>query len=310
MPESINKDDGFDVLGDVLQTLRFRGSVFFHSDLAAPWGMSLQKLSALRFHIVLSGDCFVGARGWDPIKVEETDIIMLPTGGSHWIADRPGRALIPSARAGKACELGNPLFQNGKITNRLVCGMVHFDQEMPHPIMRDLPKVMHFPMLESAGPIWSVIKLIDAEVSKQQGSSHIADRLTEVLFIQLLEQHVRTKDEPNGFLAALRDRRVHHALSLIHQDSTRDWSLPSLGDKVGMSRATLVRRFNEVLGVSPMVYITDWRLMKANNLIRSSALSIEQIANATGFATARTLSRAFSRQYGLTPSELRRSQSK
>ena len=309
MPERLNQGPEFDVLGDILETLRFRGSVFFRSDLAAPWGMTLSEMGIPRFHIMLSGECFVGSGAHDAVKAEEADIIMLPNGDSHWIADKPGRELVPSARAGKACELGNPLFQKGEITNRLMCGMVHFDQGASHPILDALPEMMHFSMLESAGPIWSVVKLIDAEMQgNQTPGSRIADRLTEVLFLQLLNHYVRENEEASGFLGALRDRRVYRALTLIHQEPEFDWTLTSLGKRVGMSRATLVRRFQEVVGISPMAYIADWRLMKAHGLIKYSATPFDQIADVTGFASARTLSKAFRRRYGCTPNELRRSQ--
>jgi AraC-like DNA-binding protein len=308
VPERLNQGPAFDVLGDILETLRFRGSVFFQSDLAAPWGMSLSELGIPRFHIVLSGECFVGSDEHEAVKAEEADIIMLPNGDSHWIADQPGRDLVPSVRAGEACELGNPLFQKGKITNRLMCGMVNFDQGASHPILNALPEMMHFSMLESTGPIWSVVKLIDAEMQGNQDRvSRIADRLTEVLFLQLLNHYVRDNEDTTGFLAALRDRRVYRALALIHQEPEFNWTLSLLGERVGMSRATLVRRFQDVLGVSPMAYIADWRIMKAHSLIKYSATPIEQIADATGFASARTLNKAFKRHYGCTPHELRQS---
>jgi AraC-like DNA-binding protein len=307
--EGLNQGKAFDVLGDILETLRFRGSIFFRSDLAAPWGMSLTNVGIPRFHIVLSGECFVGSDGHDTVKVEEADIIMLPNGNSHWIADQPGRNLVPSVKAGKACELGDPLFQNGEITNRLMCGMVHFDQGASHPILDALPEMMHFSMLESAGPIWSVVNLIDSEMrDHHDGSSRIADRLTEVLFLQLLNQYVRDSEDTTGFLAALRDRRVHRALTLIHQEPEFAWSLESLGERVGMSRATLVRRFQDVVGVAPMAYINQWRIMKAHSLIKHSVTPFDQVADATGFASAQTLSRAFRRHFDCTPSELRRSQ--
>lgn len=309
MSQRLSHETTFDVLGDILETLRFRGSIFFRSDLAAPWGMSLTKTGNPRFHIALSGECFVGAAGDDGVKVGETDIVMLPNGDTHWIADRPGRELIPSDRAGKACELGDPLFQQGEITNRLMCGMVHFDEGAAHPIIDALPDMMHFPMLESSGPVWSVVSLIDAEMAKRRDQANgIADRLTEVLFLQLLNHYVSHSDESTGFLAALRDRRVYRALTLIHQQPEFDWSLSSLGAQVGMSRATLVRRFQEVVGIAPMAYIMDWRTMKANKLILHTNLPLEQIAQSTGFASARTLTRTFKRHYGLTPTELRRSQ--
>ncbi len=310
MPERLKPGPTFDVLGDVLETLRFRGSVFFRSDLAAPWGMSLSEMGIPRFHIMLSGECFIGSDAHDATKAEETDIVMLPNGSSHWIADKPGRELVPSSQAGKACELGNPLFQKGQITNRLMCGLVHYDQGASHPILDALPEMMHFSMLESAGPIWSIVKLIDAEMQGSQNlGSRIADRLTEVLFLQLLNHYVRDNQDESGFLAALRDRRVYRALALIHQEPEFGWTLTSLGERVGMSRATLVRRFQEVIGVAPMAYIADWRIMKAHNLIKYSATPFELIADATGFASARTLTRAFQRRYGCTPNELRRSTS-
>ncbi|MGB5497138.1 MAG: AraC family transcriptional regulator [Sedimenticolaceae bacterium] len=308
MTERLNQERDFDVLGDILDTLRFRGSIFFRSDLAAPWGMSLPRVGIPRFHIALSGECFVGAEDSESIKVGESEIVMLPNGDSHWIADSPGRNLVPSERAGKACELGDPLFQQGKITNRLMCGMVHFDEGAAHPILDALPEMMHFPMLEPSGSIWSVVSLIDAEVySRQDTNSRIADRLTEVLFLQLLNHYVSRSDETMGFLAALRDRRVYRALTLIHKAPEFDWSLSSLGAQVGMSRATLVRRFQDVVGIAPMAYIMGWRLMKAHELIKHTTQPLEQIAQVTGFASARTLGRSFKRHYGCTPHELRRS---
>ena len=307
MPERLNQGPAFDVLGDILETLRFRGSLFFRSDLAAPWGMSLSESGIPRFHIVMSGECFVGSDDHDAVKAEGADIIMLPNGTSHWIADKPGRKLVPSAKAGEACELGSPLFQDGEITNRLMCGLVNFDQGASHPILDALPEMMHFSMLESSGPIWSVVKLIDAEMQANQGRfSRITDRLTEVLFLQLLNHYVEEYESTTGFLAALRDRRVYRALSLIHQEPEFNWTLASLGDRVGMSRATLVRRFQEIIGVPPMAYIADWRIMKAHSLVKYSATPFEEIANVTGFASARTLSRAFQRHFGCTPNELRR----
>ena len=307
MTKRLNREPEFDVLGDILETLRFRGSLFFRSDLAAPWGISLPETGIPRFHMVLSGECFIGSDRHDAVKAAGADIVMLPNGNSHWIADKPGRKLVSSTTAGEACELGNPLFQQGEITNRLMCGLVHYDQGASHPILAALPDVMHFSMLESAGPIWTVVNLIDAEVQRNQGRfSRITDRLTEVLFLQLLNNYAQQHEGNTGFLAALRDRRVFRALSLIHQEPEFNWTLATLGERVGMSRATLVRRFQEVVGVSPMAYIVDWRIMKAYSLVKYSATPFEEIAGATGFASARTLSRAFQRHYGCTPSELRR----
>jgi AraC-like DNA-binding protein len=308
--ERLNEERGFDILGDILETLRFRGSIFFHSELSAPWGMSLSQIGTPRFHIMLSGDCFVGTDGEDAVKVGSSEIIMLPGGNSHWIADRPGRKLISSERAGEACELGNPLFQQGDTTNRLMCGLVHYDQNSSHPILDSLPHILHFPQLVPTDPIWMTATLIDTQIRQTRNrGGPIIDRLTEVLFQQLLNHYVNVGEERTGFLVSLRDRRVHQALRLIHMEPGFDWSLSSLGARIGMSRATLVRRFQDAVGVAPKTYITNWRIMKAYNLIKYSNATLEQIADAVGFSSARTLSKSFQRHYDCTPNELRRAQS-
>ena len=307
MPARLNNDTGFDVLGDVLDTLRFRGSIFFRSELAAPWGMQLETMGIPRFHVTLSGECFVGGDDNKAVKVEEMGIVMLPTGNSHWIADQPGRKLISSARAGEACELGDPLFQQGEITNRLMCGIVQYDQESPHPLLDSLPEILNFPKFEIGDPIWSTVTLIDAEMRRAEGhGGTIVDRLTEVLFLQLLNYFAEKNHESVGFLVALRDRRLQRALSLIHRDPAFDWTLLSLGDQVGMSRATLVRHFREAIGVAPMTYILNWRIMKAYNLIKYTSTPLEKVAELVGFGSARTLNKSFQRQYDCTPNELRR----
>ena len=267
MPERIIHDEAeFNVVGDVLETLRFKGSIFFRSDLAAPWGMSLDEVDIPRFHIAMSGSFYVGSDNAAPVNVHHMEIVMLPSGRSHWIADQPGRTLISSLRAGEACELGSPLFQHGKITQRLMCGMVHYDKASSHPILDSLPQVLHFRELTSADPIWMTVKLIESEMHRARGKSDtIVDRLTEVLFLQLLNRYIHKNKELTGFLAALRDKRIRKALTLIHLDPNFNWSITNLGERVGMSRATLVRHFQSSVGLAPMAYILNWRMMKAYN---------------------------------------------
>ena len=308
--DQINNDDSdFNVIGDVLETLRFRGSIFFSSELAAPWGMSLAQVGFPRFHVPLSGSFSIGTNNKDVINVQDMEIIMLPNGTSHWIADQPGRELIPSERAGRACELGRPLFQQGQITNRLMCGLVNYDLDTSHPILDAFPQVLHFTKLNSADPIWMSAMLIDAEMRRKHFSdTPIVDRLTEAFFLQLLERYVSENKETTGFLAALSDRRVHRALILIHQELNYNWTLSLLSERVGMSRATLNRHFQDTVGVAPMTYVMNWRITKAYNLIKYSDATLDQIAESIGFMSARTLNKAFQRHYNYTPNVLRQAQ--
>ena len=88
MPERLKHGPEFDVLGDILETLRFRGSVFFRSDLAAPWGMSLPEIGIPRFHIMLSGECFIGS---DAHAMSRPDVKIANTA-----ARKPLRSPLPT----------------------------------------------------------------------------------------------------------------------------------------------------------------------------------------------------------------------
>ncbi len=307
VPKRRNQEIEFDILEDILETLRFRGTIFFRSKLASPWGITLASAGMPRFHIMLSGDCFVGIDRNKTIKIQERGIIMLPTGHSHWIADKPGRKLVSGQLAGKACALGKPLFQHGKISHHLMCGLVSFDQDMSHPFLDSFPKVLNFPGFKKNDAIWVTVTAIESQMRSAHGNSGpVVDRLTEALFLQLLSHYIHENKDTTGFFAALNDRRIHRVLTLIHQKPDCDWSLSLLVDKVGMSRATLVRHFQDCVGMAPMAYVTNWRIIKTYNQIKYTTESLDRIAQSVGFTSGRTLNKVFQRHYGYTPTELRR----
>ena len=296
----------FNVLDDVIDTLRLRGSIFFHSSLAAPWGMSLESREVPRFHIALEGSFFMGAQKKE-IRVQPMDIVMLPHGDMHWIADETNRELVPSAQAGEACSLGTPLFQQGQITNRVMCGVVEYDKAINHPILSALPGVFHLSNIKEDDSIWVTVELIDSEITASNSRTNsIIDRLTEVLFIKLINRYVSENEHLSGFFAALGNPRLKKILQLIHEHPEKQWSIEIISEEVGMSRATLQRKFKAELGVSPMTYVSRWRLAKAYQLLNYSSLTLEDIAQNIGFGDARTFRNAFSRHYGFTPSELRK----
>lgn len=307
MSERTNAKPSFDVLGDVLEALRFRGTIFFRSALAAPWGFSLDAGRVPRFHIAIAGNFFVSPLETEsPVEIREMGVAMLPTGSAHWIADRPGRRLVSSTQASVACELGKPSFQQGRITNSLMCGLVRFDDQVTHPLLNALPEVIHIPHIDAASPVWRLVELIDDEISRSVSLNSTAiDRLSEVLFLKLLQESVQETGEATGFIVALRDRRLLKALQSMHQDMKKDWTVEGLAHHAGMSRSTLIRHFRETVGIPPIEYLMQWRLLKAHSLLKYSSRPLEVIAEQVGFASGQTLAKAFKRRYGYTPMSLR-----
>jgi hypothetical protein len=231
--------------------------------------MSLSSILMPRFHIVLEGGFYVGAQTSN-ITVAPMDIVMIPGGDVHWIADDIGSERLPSEQAGDACALGMPLFQQGEITNKIMCGIIEHDEAIEHPILSALPSIIQLSNIQSNDHIWMTVKLIDAEINRTSNKKNsIIDRLTEVLLIQLLNSFIEKNDHLSGFLSAIKEPRLNKILQLIHQHPEKQWTLDIISDVIGMSRATLQRKFKAAIGVSPMVYISRWRMAKAYQLLKN-----------------------------------------
>jgi len=79
-----------------------------------------------------------------------------------------------------------------------------------------------------------------------------------------------------------------------------------LAREAGMSPRNLARHFDAVAGTSPLRWLLTQRVRRAQELLETSDLSVEQIASRTGMGTATTLRRHFSQQLGVPPETYRR----
>lgn len=295
-----------DILDDIFQELRLRGSIFFNSDLGSEWGYAMSTSHGPRFHMMLKGESFVGSDAFATICVKPGDIVMIPNGHAHWIASSAEADRVFVEYCGRAVGEELPAEQPDEVRNRLSCGTVNYDQCASHPIFSSLPDVIHFTDIEATDPLHALATVIDSEL-RHRGAfrGHVIDRLTEVLFCQLIYRH---KEQSGGLVAAVPasiDRRIYTALLAIHQQPEKKWTLDELGEKVGMSRATLVRHFQDAIGMAPIAYITHWKMIKAYNQLVHSNYSVEHIAHSLGYESKEALTKVFSRQHGRSPADLR-----
>jgi AraC-like DNA-binding protein/mannose-6-phosphate isomerase-like protein (cupin superfamily) len=294
-----------DCLTEVLRTLRLRSSIFFRSELSSPWGMSLDMTHQPRFHIVVEGSAWISlAGGGEPVRLDMGDIAMIPNGAEHWIADDPESERVRSELATDALRAGKPLFEGDEPQCRLICGLFHFDIDEPHPLMALLPDLLIWPADRGASASWvreSILALDDELRSNRPGSQAVADRLCEVLLIHLLRRYENLEALPGGFYRGLNVPSIARALNAIHAAPERDWSLASLANEAGLSRSVLAERFHELVGVTPMGYITTWRMRNARELLLHGSLGIKEVAERTGYSSAASFSRAYKRFFGDTP---------
>lgn len=301
----------FDVLSNVLSLVRLRGELFCANENSAPWSLAFRD-QVPRFHIIDRGTVWLQPDSGDPIRLDGGDIVILPLGRGHVLSSAPGLAPIPVAEALAEAPIapGNIFrFGGGGDIASLVCGQFAFDGVLAPNLIGVLPPVIHVRPDPRSPLDW--IRLISnflmqEAYNPQPGSAIMVARLFELLFIRTIREWGGTNPGNLGWLSGLSDPKVGLALSAIHDDPAREWTVEMLAEVAGLSRSVLASRFQRVVGQSPLRYVADWRLNLAADHLRSGSMKISAIAAAVGYGSEAALSRAFKQKFGTSPAAFRR----
>jgi AraC-like DNA-binding protein len=134
-------------------------------------------------------------------------------------------------------------------------------------------------------------------------------KLAEVLFIEVLRLYMNEQVVGRtGWLAGVGDRIVGAALNALHARPAHAWTLEELAREAATSRSVLAERFTQLVGSSPMQYLTQWRMLLAANLLCRSNAPLARIAEDVGYQTDTAFIRAFRREFGAPPAAWRRTQ--
>jgi AraC-like DNA-binding protein len=132
-------------------------------------------------------------------------------------------------------------------------------------------------------------------------------RLTELMFVEIVREYMQQLGaRERGWLAALRDPHVGHALRLLHRQPVRPWTVGLLAREVAMSRSALAQRFTILLGESPMRYLSGWRMHLAKQMLRDRSENIQSIAARIGYESEPAFNRAFKKATGCPPAAWRK----
>jgi transcriptional regulator GlxA family with amidase domain len=94
---------------------------------------------------------------------------------------------------------------------------------------------------------------------------------------------------------------VHRAQDLISHDPARAWNVADLSEAAHVSPRHLSRLFAEHAGVTVLAYQQKLRIARAQQLLQRPDLTIERVAEQSGFASARDFRRAWQRYHDTPP---------
>lgn len=300
-----------DAFSDVLRLIRLQSCIYFLRDFRSPWGMRLDGGGVAQFHAVLRGQCVIEAAG-RVFQGAPGDVFLFPKGEPHVIADSEGRDVVSGQDFMQSLRSDSPLFNNGTNVTRLLCGHYEYHHDIRHPLIEELPAVMHMKSFESSAPemLGNVLPALIREINADHpGATAVIEKLAEILLVQMIRAHVIEEDLQTGFLVALCDNRLARAVKLIHRQPGSAISLNAMAAEAGMSRSAFALHFKTIVGMSPFAYVTLWRMCRAHDLLQVSALSVSQTAIRVGYDSEVAFSRAFKRHFGTSPGSVQRNTS-
>jgi AraC-like DNA-binding protein len=268
------------------------------------------------FHVITEGECYVEMPGEPPTRLNAGEVVVFPHGDAHTMASSPG---LPPAAGGRLAELLKVRprqlnYGGGGTATRLVCGYLACETRFAQLLMAGLPPLLRVNMRGSPAGPWleaSVRYALAEARSPRPGGAGVMAKLAELLFIEVLRQHMSEgATGRTGWLAGVGDRIVGAALNALHQRPAHAWTLEELARVAGTSRSVLAQRFGDLVGAAPMQYLTQWRMMLAANLLRRSDAQLARIAGDVGYQTDTAFSRAFRREFGVPPDAWRRAQAR
>ena len=305
-----------DVLSDILDAFQLTGTLYFRGEFSAPFGVRVPAYgNAARFHICLKGSCVIDVEGAETsVKLDGGDLLVVPHGSAHTISDRPSRgtASLDDVLRAAAFTGDAPLvYGGGGELTMLVCGHFAFEKGTLHPLLDALPAVLHFPARACSDYRWldDAMRFLGDEARVDRpGARAVAARMSEILFIQVLRAWVEREGDTAGPVAAIRDPHLGRALREIHEKPAEGWTVATLAKSAGMSRTSFSEQFSRLLGVTPIQYLTQWRIEKAKAALRSASTPLAEVAASIGYQSEAAFNRAFRRYVGVGPGRYRTEQ--
>lgn len=247
--------------------------------------------------MLLRGTGWLIPSAGEPVPLGAGDAVLVPHGSAHTLSSRPDASGAVPFETATADPDGRTEF---------LCGKYRLSRARRHPVLASLPEVVHIPaQVGGASELRSAIDLLGTEVTtRRPGSSTVLTGLLDLLLVYLLRAWL-AGNPGTGWPEALRDPPIAAALEALHANPEAPWRIEDLASRVGLSRATLSRRFTALTGHSPMAYLTWWRLTTAARLLQDTDLPLPAIATKVGYGSPFAFSHAFKRQFAVAPGTYR-----
>jgi len=233
-----------------------------------------------------------------------------PQGRDDWLIFyvAKGQEKFTFTSAATACEGGFVLYRPGEPQKHICIGerpaefyYIHFTAPADFDAFGLKSSAVH-----AAEPSSAIVDLFETIIREVQMKQACFGEICAARLIELLAQ---LKRRISGGTAQSREHmdKIAFIAELIHREYARPRTLEEYARLCGMSKYHSLRVFKSITGISPMEYRSNLRIEHAREMLEDSRLSVGEIGEALGYASASYFCDAFKRRVGISPAQYRAS---
>lgn len=266
---------GTDFLTAVIDKFGFKSEVFFNGEFCGTTDFQPRHGTG-HLHFIRDGSVQFEHAGEAVLKIKGPAVVLYPRPFDHRL-----------------------VVQHDSLAN-LFCANIAFKNLENNLIATALPACIQISANQS-DEIWDTTEFLFRQAAKPQSSRQfVLDRLCDILVYEVIRHVVDQGNVNVGMLAGMADPGIRSALAAIHSEPSTAWSVAALATQASMSRTRFSTRFQKLVGTSPGRYLTNWRLTVAEGLLLQGD-SVKSVADAVGFGTQPSFTKAFIDRNGLSP---------
>jgi AraC-like DNA-binding protein len=319
--ETTKHDSTSDVFSELLRSMQITGSLLLNEDYAAPWAISIpnkvelvesldsnKTIHIAAFHLVRRGYVEIELDNGNKHIVNKGEMVICFSGMAHTLyqgTSQPAYSFNNILQTGE--NIFKPTTETYPQSTSLICGIFMLRDTLLNPLFEALPPLLK--ISTNQGDDYSqtttahIVNLLLREIDQQSlAHSYSMERYLELLCARTIHAYIENfPADQNGWLQAIKDPMATRVITAIHSQPAFDWSVKEMAKLAALSPSRFAARFTEIMGTSPMVYVTRWRMCLASKLLIETRSGIEQISTQVGYDNVAAFSRAFKRNIGSSP---------
>lgn len=304
-----------DLISELLTSMRLRGVDYRRVHAGPSFDLSFHsEPGRAYFHFVAAGGAILRTEDGSEYELASGNAVFVPHGGRHRLLSMVG-VYPPDAGGWNAVPIPVAVSEMDACWSAgsgpgtvFFTGAMEFDLGGMQGLSHLMPKVMIADAEGKRYPgLMPILNLMRSETCAARiGFGGILARLAEAAAAMIVRGWVECGCEnSSGLLAALRDPRLAKALLALHQRPGHHWTVAELAAECHVSRSVFAERFQVMIGVPPLRYAMELRMLLASQLLVQGTVSVESVARRLGYTSAASFSRAFKRVVGHSPTASR-----